>query len=84
MKILNYLASWFSTLTIRKHKLTDIVVVEVNGKQISALSDDIVKSMIDNSKVGNFLYHEILQEDLFNKTKILFSLRRIKKELKVT
>ena len=84
MKFLNYLASWFSTLTIRKHKSTDIVVVEVNGKQVSALSDDIVKSMVDNSKVDNFLYHEILQEDLFNKTKIQFSLRRIQKELKVT
>lgn len=55
MKFLNYLASWFASLTIRKHKLTDIVVVEVNGKQVSALSDDIVKSMVDNSKVDNFL-----------------------------
>jgi hypothetical protein len=84
MKFLNYLVSWFSTLTIRKHELTDLVVAEVNGKQVSVLSDDIVNSMIDNSKVDNFLYHEILQEDLFNKTKILFSLRRIQKELKVT
>jgi hypothetical protein len=84
MIFLNYLASWFSSLTIRKHKLTDIVVVEVNGKQIFALNDDIVKLMIDNSKVDNFLYHEILQENIFNKTKILFSLRRIQKELKVT
>ncbi len=84
MNFLNYLASWFSSLTIRKHNLTDIVVVEVNGKQISALSDDIVKSMVDNSKVDNFLYHEILQEDIFNKTKIIFSLRRIQKELRVT
>jgi hypothetical protein len=84
MKFLNYLVSWFSTLTIRKHELTDLVVAEVNGKQVSVLSDDIVNSMIDDSKVDNFLYHEILQEDLFNKTKILFSLRRIQKELKVT
>jgi predicted RNA-binding protein with RPS1 domain len=84
MTFLYYLASWFSTLTIKKHKITDVVIIKVNGIQVSVLSDDIVKSINDNSKVGNFLYHEILQEDIFNKTKILFSLRRIQKELKVT
>jgi hypothetical protein len=81
MKFLNYLVSWFSTLTIRKHELTDLVVAEVNGKQVSALSDLIVKLMLDNYKRDDLLYHEVIQEDLFNKTKILFSLRRIQKEL---